>query len=345
MKTYLSACDRHGLRPPAAILRALHYLAAAAIALAGTAAAAQVITPPAIVTLRIQVTDDRQHGIPNVNVVVMDAVGGASAAAGKLTDSDGRVEFRTVTGGHRVRIYGSEIEEYEGEFGIAPNEAMHVETIRVRLKPAAGTQPAPGEPTAAVRLRIPRAAEKEFDAGNKALRKSAWKPAETHYRAAVARYRDYDLAYNALGVALANQGNTVAAQEAFEQAIRANASYATAKRNLARIVFAGHDYLRTEKLLRESLQIEPTHVWAMATLAASELQLHEYQAAAADAQRVHALPHQGLESAHITAAMALEALGAPSEAIAEYEQLLREAPKSPEAAYVRNALARLQNSH
>ena len=97
------------------------------------AALAQLAQPKPC-RLRIEITDDRQHRIPDLTVEVQDAVGFAAAGTSKQTDHDGRVDFNSYTGVHRIRITGSEILEYEGSFEISPNESSHIENIRVKMK-------------------------------------------------------------------------------------------------------------------------------------------------------------------------------------------------------------------
>ena len=108
-----------------------------------------------------------------------------------------------------------------------------------------------------------------------------------------------------------------------------------------RIVLAEKDYRRADDLLRKSLQIEPINAWALTNAAYSELQLGDFSSAAANAQKVHTIPHAGYEDAHFISALALERLGNKNAAHAEYDQYLKEAPTGPNAARAQQALARL----
>ena len=307
------------------------------------AALAQLAQPKQC-RLRIVVTDERQHPIPDLTVEVQDAVGFAPAGSSKQTAQDGRVDFNSYTGNHRIRITGSEIVTYEGEFEISPNETSHIENIRVKMKPpVGGDNPAPGSPIPASRLKIPGPAQKAYDKGNKSAEKNDWKAATDHYDQAIQLYPDYDLAYNALGVALSSQNDTAGAKAAFEKALSITPEYAMAGRNLARILLSEHDWKRADELLRKSLQIEPVNPWALTNTAYAELQLEEYADAAVNAQKVHSIPHVGFENAHYIAALALERLGKRDDARAEYDLYLKEAPTGPNAIRARESLARLAN--
>ena len=314
------------------------------LVLAGTAAAQFTSRPLRPCKVRINVTDEFQHPIRDLTVELQDSVGLASAGTSKMTDSDGRAEFNSYAGrGQRVRITGSEINPYEGEFEIAPNETIHTENIRIKLKaPIGADNPAPaGPPVPSVRLKIPPQAQKSYDHANKAAEKNEWKTAADGYRAAIQQYPDFDQAYNGLGIALSNEGDNAGAKQAFEKAIAITPEYAMADRNLARIVLSEHDWKRADELLRKSLQTEPVNAWALTNAAYAELELHDFASAAVNAQKVHTLPHTGFENAHYIAALALEQLNKPDEARAEYELYLKEAPTGLNATRAHEALARL----
>lgn len=312
------------------------------ILILSSAASAQLARPKPC-KLRIVVTDDHQNPIPDATVEVQDSVGFAAAGTTKQTTQDGQVDFNSYTGSHRIRIVGSEIEAYEGDFEISPNEASHIERIRVKLKNPVGANDAgpSGPPVSAARLKIPKNAEKEYDKGNKAAEKQNWPAAADAYRSAIKLYPDYDLAYNALGIALSSQGDNAGAKAAFEKAVDITPEYAMANRNLARILLGEKDCQGADALLRKSLQIEPVNAWALTNAAYCELQLKNFSDAAAHALKVHDVPHTGYENAHYIAALALEQLGQKDEARAQYDLYLKEAPTGANAVNAHEAIARL----
>src|SRR5215475_3064 len=112
---------------------------------------------PTPVTLRLTITIDGDvERAELVTVELMDAVGGSNEMSRKLTDSDGRVTFQTLSGMHRIRISGPNIQTYDGELEITRNEVSHLERIRVH-RAASGQQAgsAPGGSAPASRLNIP----------------------------------------------------------------------------------------------------------------------------------------------------------------------------------------------
>lgn len=293
--------------------------------------------------VRIIVTTDQHEPIKDVNVELMDAVGFSSAMSTKITDSDGQVDFDSWTGLHRVRVYGIEINEYGGEFDIEQTESHHLERIYVRRKSGAASVPSAGAGSVpAIRLRIPAGAQKEFHRGAQALEHKDWQEAKKRFEAAIARYPDYDLAYNGLGVAAMSAGDVEAARRAFERAIGLNQHFSEAYRNLARILLSERKYAEAEVHLAKSLETEPLNAWALTNMAYAQLQTHKFDEAIASARKVLAL-HKGFANAHLIAAKALEATHQPEQALAEYQLYLQEDPNGPNAARAREAIARISS--
>lgn len=283
-----------------------------------------------------------QDAVPYATVELMDSVGGSSAMDKKLTDRDGRVEFNTYTGSHRVRITADGAYPYEGDFLIGPVETFHVENFRLRRNADTVERSAEGKATVPlIRLKIPEKARKEFEKGSKAIEQKQWAESRRHFQAAIALYSDYDLAYNGLGIACTEMNDLPEARQALRKAVELNDKFAGAERNLARIMLADHNYEEAASLLNQSLTIEPQNAWALTNAAYAELELHRFKEAAEHALRVHALPHQGLANAHVIAAYALQALGRRMEAVAQWKEYLKEDPKGPNAQHARDELAAL----
>jgi tetratricopeptide (TPR) repeat protein len=317
-----------------------------ATVLVGTVALAQqqtgMVAKPC--RIRINITDERQNPVRDITVELQDSVGLAAAGTSKQTGQDGRVEFNSIIGAHRLRITGSNIHEYEGEFEVMPNESVHVENIRVKIKLDATNNGSPGNAVPSTRLKIPSAAEKLYDSANKSMEKQDWKSAEEDFRKAIQLYPDFDLAYNGLGTALSHLNDEPGAKASFEKAVAITPEYAMANRNLARILINDREWKRADEVLRKSLQTEPINAWALTNAAYAELQLHDFTAAAANAQKVHDIPHTGYENAHFIAALALEELGAKDGARAQYDLYLKEAPTGANAPRAQDAVARLSQT-
>ncbi len=304
------------------------------------------LAQPRPVRLRVIVSyQDGQKKVRDATVELMDAVGGSSAMDRQVTDQDGRVEFNTVTGTHRIRISGADFQAFEGEFDITPAETFHIENFRVKSKTDGQAAAREGESTIpAVRLKIPDKARNEFEKGSKALADQDWASSRKYFQAAIDVYPDYDLAYNGLGVACSQMKDTPAARQAFLKAIELNDRFAAAQRNLARIMLSERNYEEVASLLNRSLTVEPANARALTNAAYAELQLRRFKDAADHALRVHSLSHEGLANAHVIAGYALEALGRPQEAAAQWRLYLEEDPKGPNAKRAHEAMDRLTKS-
>lgn len=306
----------------------------------------QVLARPRPIKLRVEVSyADGHEKVRDATVELQDAVGGSSAMSSKLTDQDGRVEFNTWTGSHRVRISGDGFYPYEGDFEIAPVETSHVEYFRVRRKGGAPEPTTEGKSMVPlIRLKIPDAARKEFEKGSKAMEEKKWPESRKHFQAAIDLYSDYDLAYNGLGVACSEMHDQPAAKQAFQKAVALDDKFAGAQRNLARIMLSEHNYQEAASLLNQSLSVESKNAWALTNAAYAELELHRFKEAAEHALQVHGLPHQGLANTHVIAAYALDAQGQRQEAVSQWKLYLQEDPKGPNAKRAQEELRRLTKS-
>jgi tetratricopeptide (TPR) repeat protein len=299
------------------------------------------------VVLRLMITiDNDSTKAANVTVELMDAVGMGSAMDQKVTDNDGRVEFRTLSGVHRIRITGSEVKPYDDSFEISRSESVHVE--RIRLHSVSGQPPKPppgaGAVIPAVRLRIPPAAHKAFEKGMEAANRRNWPESRDFFGAAIREYPRYDLAYDALGRVEIEMKDVEAARQAFTKALELNPDFAGANRDLAKIFMSERKSNLALPLLRRSLATEPENVWALANAANSSFLMQDYDSAILDAHKAHTLPHESFAVVHVVAARALEAKQKPDEAVAEYRLYLSEEPNGPNAARAKEAITRLTSS-
>ncbi len=295
---------------------------------------------PVELVVRVFYEGEQHPAGARLTVQLMDGFG--SPEAEKITNEEGMVEFRTISGIHRLRVIGPEIVEYNGNVEIETAEARRLEIVRVRRKPDAASVSPPGAGTVpAIRLKVPTSARKEFEKGTHALENKHWEEAKTRLEKAVALYPDYDLAYNSLGVAAMGLGDVEGARRAFEKAINLNENFSAAYRNLARILLSEDKYAEAEALLGKSLQGEPLNTWALTNVAYAQLLIHKFDEAIINARKVHALPHEGFANAHVIAAKALEATRRPQQALAEYQLYLKEDPYGPNANRAREAVARI----
>jgi tetratricopeptide (TPR) repeat protein len=131
-------------------------------------------------------------------------------------------------------------------------------------------------------------------------------------------------------------------QQAFEKAIELNDHFADAYLNLAKIYFRQQKYELCGPLLEKSLSAAPRNPEALTYLAQLELLAGKYEEVAANARRVHELPHKNYAIVHFMAARALVLRKQREAAMAEYKLFLQEAPNNNHSQQARKELTQLE---
>jgi tetratricopeptide (TPR) repeat protein len=263
-----------------------------------------------------------------------------SAIEAVQTTNRGMVSFLTKAGVHRIRIVGTDIEQFDTEFAIEGN-SQGTMTFVVTPRFTQLSQRTSDRPIAAIRLKIPGKAKKEMRKGEKAMQKERWVEARLHLEKAIAIYPEYDLAYQALAKLALAVGNKESARKHLQKALQLNDAFPEANRDLAAILMSESRYAEAEPLLRKSLESDPMNLWALTAIALAELTIGKVQQAIAHAQKVHTTSHEGYASAHLVAARALEAVQQPAEALGEYRLYLAEDATGPNVAIAQAAIVRL----
>lgn len=323
-------------------MRAL-FLRAFTVFLLGGCCYAQFNRPnPCRIMVEVTYEDGREK-VQFAEVELSDAMGTSTAMDRKDTNKDGRAEFDSYTGKHRIRIRGADITTFDGDFEVMPGEGFHVERIRVKRNPnaAAGGSPVAGV-TNAARLSLSDKARKEYDKGRELLAKRQWEDARKKFQTVTEIAPEFDLGYYYLGVAALQLKDETTARASFDKAVTLNERFAEAQRTYARMLLPAKDFPKVAELLSKSLLVEPDNAWALMNLAFAELQLQKYPDAQLHAQRVHGMGHEGMANAHMIAAYALDAQGKKAEAIKEFRLYLQEDPKGPNVKRAQEFIARLE---
>lgn len=295
---------------------------------------------PTILVVQVCIGSYQNPAPPNLSVQLQDELGSLEQEG--HTDTRGIVEFNTFTTTKQVRIFGPGISEHQETIEIAPVESRKMVNIIVKEdQRGLGKTVSLGGAVPVERLNVPEKAQKEFQKGSESLRKKDWIEAKKRFTAAIALYERYDVAYNGLGMALASSGSNSEARVAFEKAISLNENFSEAYRNLARISLSEKNYAAAEQLLARSLASDPLNAWALAYSAYADLQLKKFDEALAHAHKAHEVGDKGLSSAHIVAALALEATEQLSGAVREYQLYLEEDPNGRDAGRAKDRLAAL----
>lgn len=292
------------------------------------------------VYVRVIHNDDRA-GSQQLKVDLITGTG--LLVAGGFTDSLGMATFSGIrAGNYRLRVTGTNIADTTSSSFFVDGRPQSNQTEVVTVQPAETKSAPAGDQVAVVDLNVPKRAQKEFEKGAEAFKRSELDQARQQFDKAIAAYPNYASAYNLLGMTLMRQGATQPAQQAFEKAIELNDRFALAYTNLAKLYFSQRNVERSEALLRKSIASDPRNPEALAILAQVELMTGKYDEAAALARRVHELPHQEYAIAHFVAARALRARNQRDDAITEYKLFLSEAPNSTSSVQARQELNQLE---
>jgi tetratricopeptide (TPR) repeat protein len=273
---------------------------------------------------------------------------GSTPVAESFTDDRGQVQFlRVFVGEYHIIVNGDGIQEADsGAFEVDRRRSS--QDIFITVHPS--NEKAENQPTAisssvaALDLKIPQNAHKEFDKGMQAISDQDWNKALQRLNRAIEFYPDYALAYNNLALVYGHLNDVAHEREELEKAIALNDHLVPALVNLAKLDLRESDAPRAETLLEGAVRAGPTNVEALTLLGQAQLLNKHYQQAIASAQSVHAVPHQNFAVVHYIAARAYEGENRLSEAVAELQLFLKEEPSGARADHVRAEILKLQQN-
>ena len=206
---------------------------------------------------------------------------------------------------------------------------------------ASTVQGAPTAITASDLAAVPGPARKEFERGMDALSEAKGPQAAQHFQAAINEYPQFAAAYNNLGVALMYMKEYEKAQAIFHKALEMNSRSPLLLLNLCRADLQLQQFEEAEVLADKAATLDQT-AETLAVLGATKLVNNKYEETVATAGRVHIHDKNNTWAiAHFINAKALQKLDRKQEAIAEYKQFLKEAPRSAWAPTAQAALKEL----
>jgi tetratricopeptide (TPR) repeat protein len=269
---------------------------------------------------------------------------GGQIFSAQWTNSNGMAIFDDVPGGdYQIRVSGDSIQEAVGSsFYLESRMRNHTETVVVQpreTKPSVTSAP---PAIAVVDFNVPKAARKAVESGVEAFNRGELDQARDDFEKAIAKYPKYATAYNFLGLTFIEQKQPDRGQKAFEKAIELNQNFAEAYANLAKLYFRQQKFQQSEPLLEKAVAADPRNVEALTFLVQIELLEKKYDLAAANARKVHELPHANYAIVHFMAARALRANNQLTEAMNEYRLFLQEAPSSKNSPQALQELSQLE---
>lgn len=293
--------------------------------------------------LMVHVVFENEHPAGQSILVQLEAAAGGIVSS-KFTDAEGQVTFPGIApGSYIVRIKGGDVQDTATDV-LNLDSFDHTEFIHVR--PVANEKTAVGSKegsVSAATLNIPDKARKQFDKGNEALAKGENQKAIDYYLKAVELYPKYAMAFNNLGAAYMKSDDKIHAREAWGKALEADANLGTANLNVARLDMIEDNFKDAILPLEKALAVQPTNPQILLFMSEAQYMTGHLDDALLYARKVHAVEHQKFEMAHIIAGRVLESQNHPDQARVEYELLLKEDSKAPEATEARQSIARIDS--
>ena len=245
----------------------------------------------------------------------------------------------------QIRVTGPNVETMNTdafETGGSQGGPYITENIQVRLIEEASTN-ARGQA-----LAIPEAAQKEFNLGSKEMDKKHWEEAKNHFQKAIQAFPKYADAFNSLALAEIQLKDNNAAVEAFRSATQIDPTLQKANLYLGQFYYDNAQrnaqyYKEAEPYLLRAAADQAKSAQILTALANVELKNGENDLALTNARKVPSLEnHQQFAISHLIVAQALTGKGQDDEIAKEYEAYLKEAPDSPLAQRVKDALEKLK---
>jgi TolA-binding protein len=320
-----------------------------AVAFLSAASAAQQTTTMSggtaagITTISVRVTYQQNHrAAAGLRVELESPLGGMAGI--RTTDGNGGATFDGVGGGrYQVQVSGPDIETTKSdifEAGGTNGGPYITERIEVRLTPTADAEAS----RRAIAPIVPEAAQQEFKLGSKEMDKKHWEEAKVHFQKAIAAFPKYAEAFNNLGQVEIQLNEGKNAVEAFRSAAQIDSTLQQANLYLGQFYYENVQYKEAEPYLLHAAADQPKSAKLLTALANTEIQNGESDLALANARKVTSLPdHKQFAISHLIVAQALAGKGKDDEIAKEYEEYLKEAPDSPLAPRVKDALAKLKS--
>jgi len=326
----------------------LWLLTLAVVFLSAASAAQQSTTMSAgssagISTVSVRVTYQQNHRpASGLRVELISPMGGVASI--RTTDGNGGATFDGVgSGRYQVQVNGPNIETTKSdifETGGTNGGPYITERIEVKLTQSAGADAA----RLALAPIVPEAASQEFTLGSKEMDKKHWQEAKVHFQKAIAAFPKYAEAFNSLGQVEIQLKDGKNAVEAFRSALQIDPTLQEPNLYLGQFYYDNNQFKDAEPYLQRGAADQPNSAKLLTALANTEIQNGESDLALANARKVPSLPdHKQFAISHLIVAQALTGKGKDDEIAKEYEEYLKEAPDSPLAPRVKDALAKLKS--
>ncbi|HUI84411.1 MAG TPA: tetratricopeptide repeat protein [Candidatus Binatia bacterium] len=298
------------------------------------------------VHIHIVLSNDRNAG-PYLLVHLMEGSGDAVVAT-TYTNDIGQADFMGVAVGYyHVQVSGDGIETTSSDtFEVDNRKVTQAQYVVVRKLEDSGPRPVSAHSgmVSATDLNVPAKARKELDKANESMATQNWKKAKEHLDKAIALAPQYATAYNNLGVLYAKTNDLPHEEEALKKAISLDEHFAPALVNYGKLSLRQKNFPQAETLLQRAVAVEPDNPESLMLLADAQYMDRHFDAAITSALQAHSAAHEHPSFVHYIAARAYQQENRQQDALAQFQEFLKEEPKGPRADHVRADIARIQSA-
>lgn len=192
-------------------------------------------------------------------------------------------------------------------------------------------------------LMVPKNARKEYEKGEKDLRRNDLQSATNHLEKAVADYDKFAAAWNDLGRIYVTTHQNDKAAQAFTKAIAADSGYVPPYLNLAELQIREGQYASAADTAGKALGVRPGLPSASFLQALADFKLNRFDAAEQSAREAERGPHQDISQLHLLLADILLRRNEFSGAAQEMQAYLKEFPNGQFVAEVNGRLPEVEN--
>ena len=200
-----------------------------------------------------------------------------------------------------------------------------------------------GDVVGVIDARVPSEAKAALEKGRAALAEQKTEVAKSYFEKAAKIFPDYYDAYMLLGQLHMDASNWEKAEASFRQAVRSNPKAVTAQVSLGEVYRREKKFSEAQKSLEEALRLDNNSWQSNFTLGRIHWELNDIVKAGKYIARTIEL-EPNVAEAHLLAGNIFVRAGLPTNALVEYEEYLRLAPKGEFAPQVQALADKLKKS-
>lgn len=283
----------------------------------------------------------KKAAVENVLVSLESATGALIHQT--TTDGTGRFRFSGLGSGQyavNIRATGFKPEKQTVELtGIARRAQLFFELTLE--KSGSAVPPAPSEQV--IDARVPTEAQKEFEKGQSALLEKQADKALSHLEKAVSLYPDFFQAHLLLGITYREGQQWDKAERALRRTLEIKPQIAMALLELGEVYRRQKKFAKAEEVLLAGLQLDDNSWQGHFTLGRVYWEMNQFAKAGPPVGRALQLKPDYAE-AHLLGANIFIRVGLPQNALVEYEEYLRLAPKGEFAEQTKEIVQKLKRA-